>query len=203
MKKSYLILGMLIAVLMSCGDDNSEQEKKENVDTTAKVQTRKQGELKIAFYYQDSVAANFEFFREQDSIITKKQIAYQNELKSKQQKFQNYILTQQQRQESGLLSQNEIMQVQQSIQNQEQQLYEFQETRGAALDKEAVQRMTDINKKIKKFSEDYCNENGIDILLIYADGSQVQFITSEMDLTNEFVAYLNKRQGELADDIQK
>jgi len=202
MRNAYLIICLLATVMVSCGEDSDNIEKKD-VDTTAKVQTRKQGELKIAFYYQDSVASKFDYFRIQDSIITKKQISFQNALKSKQEKFQNYILTQQQRQESGLLSQNEIMQVQQSIENQERELYAFQEQQGSALDNEALQRMTDINKKIKKFSEDYCNENSIDMLLIYAEGSQVQFITPDMDVTTEFVSYLNKRQEELAEDIKK
>ena len=73
---SILIAGTII---VSCG---SKEEKKVD-NTVPSVQPTKIGELKIAFYNQDSLKLNFKYYKEQDAIVTKKQLALQKELESR------------------------------------------------------------------------------------------------------------------------
>ena len=80
------IAGILIAgtMIVSCG---SKEEKKEE-NTVPSVQPTKIGELKIAYYDQDSLKLNFKYYKEQDAIVTKKQIALQKELETRGARIQ-------------------------------------------------------------------------------------------------------------------
>lgn len=197
-KLNVALFAIGILIFTSCG----EKKKEADTDVEAKVEVRNTGDLKMAFYHQDSVAKYFDYFRIEDSLIQKKQMAFQKELEGKQKALQDYIATQEKRRQSGLLSENEVMQVQQNIQNQEMQIYEFQQSRGQKLEEEALKKMEVISTKVKKFSEDFCLENKLDILFVYADGTQIKYITPSMDVTKEFTNYLNKRQSEIEKDIK-
>lgn len=188
-----------LLVLASCGDSKKES----NESTTPKVEVKNVGDLKIAFYNQDSLKVHFDYFREQDSILTKKQLAFQNEAQRRTTELQNYLVKNDERARSGLLSQNEIAQIQQVAQQKESALMQFQQTEGAKLEEEAYNKQEAIGNKIKLFGKKYSEENGIDILMIHADGGQINFINSAMDVTKEFTAYLNQQQKALEKDIKK
>ncbi len=53
------------------------------------------------------------------------------------------------------------------------------------------------------FGEKYSEENGIDIFMIHAEGGQINYINSSMDVTKEFTNYLNEQQKALEKDIKK
>lgn len=200
MKKVLTISAVAcLLVLAACG--GSKEEPKEN--TTPKVETKNVGELKIAYYNQDSLKVHFNYYREQDSIVTKKQLAFQNEVQRRTTELQNYIIKNEERARSGLLSQNEMVQIQQVAQQKEGALMQYQQTEGAKLDEETYNKLEAIGNKIKLFGKKYSEENGIDILMIYADGGQINFINSSMDVTEEFTNYLNEQQKELEKDIKK
>ncbi len=188
-----------VLVLTACGD-NKEAEKE---STTAKVETKNVGDLKIAFYDQDSLKVYFDYYREQDSIVTKKQLSFQNEVQRRTTELQNYLVKNDERARSGLLSQNEILQIQQVAQQKEASLMQYQQTEGAKLEEETYNKLEAIGNKIELFAKKYCEENGIDILMIYAKGGQFNYINSSMDVTKEFTTYLNDQQEQLAEDIKK
>ena len=89
----------------------SDKKEGEVESTTPKVETKNVGDLKIAFYDQDSLKVYFDYYREQDSIVTKKQLGFQNEVQRRTTELQNYLVKNDERARSGLLSQNEILQI--------------------------------------------------------------------------------------------
>ncbi len=198
--KKYLFVGISIAILAACGNDKKNEDKP---DTKSKVESRNAEGLTIAYYDQDSVAKYFDYFKEQDSIISKKQLGFQQAVNVKQKAIEDYIRIQEDNMKRGLLSQNDINSVQQNIQSRQEQLYQFQESEGARIENERMQMMEALSNKMKLFSSDFCDENKIDILLIYAPGGQINFITPEMDVTKEFTAYLNQRQNDLISGKKK
>ncbi|MBL4863123.1 MAG: OmpH family outer membrane protein [Crocinitomicaceae bacterium] len=199
--KYTALFALALIIFTSCGDDSAKKVKEE--DTTAKVEVKNSNGLKIAFYYQDSIARKFNYLRMEDSLLQVQQVAFQNEVKRRSESLQNYVVQQQRKAEGGLLSQNETLLVQQNIQQKEADLMRYQQTRGREIETRAMEKLSVIGKKLKKFSEDYSKENDIDILYIQADGGQLAFINPSMDVTNEFSAYLNKRQSEIESDISK
>jgi Skp family chaperone for outer membrane proteins len=199
--KYLIFIGIALVSLSSCGDSKKEDVAETN--TTAKVESRDGSGLKIAFYNQDSLQIHFKYFREQDSIITKKQLAYQNEIQRRSQDLQNYIIKYEDRAKANLLSQNEAMQMQQAAQQKEQAIMQYQQTEGARLEEETYNKMEVIGNKIEYFATKYSEENGIDLLLVHARGGQFKYIHSSMDVTKEFTEYLNQHQDDLVNDIEK
>lgn len=191
--KQLLLIAAAFVMVTSCGGGDTKKEE----STTPKVESRDTKGLKIAYYDQDTVAKYFVYFREQDSIMTKKQLIFQGELTKRQKALEDYVRMQDQNNQKGLLSQMDLMKVQQNIETRQAALYQYQESEGMKLEQERMEMMDALSAKMKTFSEDFCEENNIDILLIYAPGGQINYISSKMDVTNEFATYLNQRQDEL------
>ena len=180
----------------------SDKKEGEVESTTPKVETKNVGDLKIAFYDQDSLKVYFDYYREQDSIVTKKQLGFQNEVQRRTTELQNYLVKNDERARSGLLSQNEILQIQQVAQQKEASLMQYQQTEGAKLEEEPYNKLEAIGNKIELFAKKYCEENGIDILMIYAKGGQFNYINSSMDVTKEFIQFLNENQEKIEKDLK-
>ncbi|NRA13225.1 MAG: hypothetical protein HRT57_14860, partial [Crocinitomicaceae bacterium] len=72
-----------------------------------------------------------------------------------------------------------------------------QQTRGAEIQQKYGAEMDVLRKKVHQFSTEYCEANNIDILLKRAAGGQFGYIHTSMDVTTEFVAYVNQAQENL------
>lgn len=187
------------AFVASCG---GKEKAKDAENTVPKVEAAKVGELKIAYYDSDSLKKYFDYYREQDSLVTKKQLGFQREIERRSKEYQDFIVRKDGEARSGLLSQNEMAQVQQKMQQMEADLMKFQQERGAQLENETMKKLEEISNKISVMGKQFSEENKIDILLIHGKGGQVNFINPSMDVTKEFIAYLNKRQGEIEKDLK-
>ena len=199
LKKPTFGFVLLASIIISCGDDKKNEKTVEN--TKPNIEVQKIGELKIAYYDQDSMKLNFEYYKEQDKIVTKKQLAFQSSVEKKRKAMEEYYTTYMTRAQNNELSQVEAEGYQKNLQAQEAELMQYQEQEGARIEKETMEKLESIGNKIEKFSKKYCEENGIDILLIYAKGGQFNYINSSMNVTKEFTAYLNQNQNEIKKDL--
>lgn len=195
--KSILFTAALAAVLAACGQKETEKE-----NTTPDVPVIKNG-LKIAYYVQDSLKNGFDYYREQDSITKVKQTKFQKELEKRQRSLQQYIVKNDERAKSGQLSAYEIQSIQQEAQRREQELYQYQQTQGVKIEEETVEILEVLTKRIEAAGKKYCEKHKIDVLLIHGAGGQINFINSSMDVTKEFIAYLNQHQSEIESDLGK
>lgn len=199
MVKKIIICVSCLILVSSCS--NREQVKNENTKTT--VSSRKLGELKIAYYVQDSMKLHFKYYKEQDSIFSKRQLAFQSQIAEKRKQMESYYMNFMKRVQNNELSQVESEGYQRNLQNQEAELIKFQEQEGGKLEQETLKKFEEVSKKIEKFSDDFCNQNNIDLLIIHAPGGQFNYISPEMNVTEEFIAFLNKSQQEIENDIKK
>jgi Skp family chaperone for outer membrane proteins len=195
------IVGILIAgtMIVSCG---SKEEKKEE-NTVPSVQPTKIGELKIAYYDQDSLKLNFKYYKEQDAIVTKKQLALQKELETRGARIQADYNSFMKRAQNNELSQVESEGIQANLQNQQLEFEKYQQEAGARLEKETMDKLETIGNKIDKFSEKYCKLHNIDILMIHAKGGQFNYINPKMNVTKEFTAFLNQNQEQIEKEMGK
>jgi hypothetical protein len=200
--KYLVVIGISFVSFVSCVTKTKKEEAIKNV-APASLEKRDEGGLKICFYNQDSLQIHFKYFREQDSIIVKKQLAYQNKIQRKSQDLQNYIIKYEERAKANLLSQNEAIQMQQAAQQKEQAIMQLQQTEGARLEEETYNKMEVIGNKIEFFAAKYSEENEIDLFLVHARGGQFKYLHSSMDVTKEFTEYLNQHQDDLVDDLEK
>ena len=196
MNKLILAASIFGYILVSCSDD------KPKPSTTPTVEKRDMKGLKIAYYNSDTLKQQFIFFKEQDSIMTAKQKAFESELQRKQQEFEAFITKNEGMMKQGLLSENEQVALSQKAQAMQKQIMDFQQNQGQALEKEAIDKMTVIGNKVEKFAKEFSQKNKIDVLLIHGKGGQIGYIDTGMDVTKEFVNYLNEKQAEIAKELK-
>lgn len=191
MKIKLILTVSLAAVLFACGEKSKEAE-----NTTPNVPTIKNG-LRIAYYVQDSLKNGFDYYREMDSVTKVKQTRFQSELEKKQRALQKYVADKEKLMQSGQLSAFEVQSVQKEAQRREQALYQYQQTEGVKIETETVEILEVLTKRIEAAGKEYCKKHKIDVLLIHGPGGQINFINEKMNVTEEFIAYLNQHQEEI------
>ena len=197
MKKiAYLILCSFL-LSISC---TAESKKVSNVPKVVPYDLKG---LKIVYYSNDSIKENFLFYKQQDAIVTKKQQNFQAELQRRSNEFQEYVQRNSEKEKSGLLSSNEVVQIQQKAQQMEQVILQYQQEQGAKIEEETMKKLEEISKKIEVLGKKFCELNNIDIMLIYGEGGQIKYIKPTMDVTKEFIAFLNENQVSIEKDLKK
>ena len=196
MKPAVFILIALSISLFSCQD--KPKDKKASIP---KVEKRALDGLVIAYYVNDSIKTKFQYYKEQDALVTKKQKVFQAELQRMNKELENYVQRNDEKARSGLLSQNEIAQIQQKAQQMEQSLMQYQQVQGAKIEEETMTKLEAISKKIEVLGKQYCEKHNIDILLIHGEGGQLNYINSSMDITEEFIIFLNENQSKIEKDL--
>ena len=196
MKPSVFILIVLSMSLFSC-----QEKPKDKKASIPKVEKRALDGLVIAYYVNDSIKTKFQYYKEQDALVTKKQKVFQAELQRRTKELENYVQRNDEKARSGLLSQNEIAQIQQKAQQMEQSLMQYQQVQGAKIEEETMTKLEAISKKIEVLGKQYCEKHNIDILLIHGEGGQLNYINSSMDITEEFIIFLNENQSKIEKDL--
>ena len=192
MKKLVTICLSTLLLTAACGE-KSEPKKIENTKPSVPV-IRTDG-LKIAYYDQDSLKLQYEYFVKMEKISLKKQQTIQAQLINKERDLQNYINTNEQLVQQKQLSDMQIQEAQMEVQRRNQELYQMQQTQGAKLENETVTLLTMLAKKIEDAGKKYCETHKIDILLVKSAGSQYNYIHPSMNVTKEFIAFLNQNYG--------
>ena len=198
MKNVLIFLPIILLTILSCNSEVKEVKK----STTPNVPVKDPEGLKIAFYNSDSLKSKYTYFVNQEKIINQQQNSFESEIKKKENDFKNFISRNEKRAQNGELSQNEIGGLQQKAQEMQQNILAFQQNRGAQIEKEAIELMSDISKKVEKYADEFCKTNKIDILLIHGQGGQFGYINEAMEVTNEFINFLNEKQKEIDKDLK-
>jgi outer membrane protein len=186
-------------LLLSCND---AKKKDAEADKTPTVITRYDKSLVIAYYHQDSLKERFDYYKKEDQVITRKQKMFEAEMKRRGKELEDYVRRNDEKARNGLLSQNEIMQIQQKAQTMEQELMQYQQVQAAKIEEESVKKLEAITKKIETLGKMYSEKNNIDILLIHGAGGQLNFINEKMNVTSDFIRFLNENQASIEKDLK-
>lgn len=199
MKISLYII-VLVLILSSC---SNESEKETVLVNPAPVNTLEKDTsgLVIAFYFNDSLKEGFTYYKNIDEDVSRKNLAFQTELKRKTNNLENFVSKKGAEAQQGLLSENEIMKIQEKAQRMEAELMQYQQREGARLEAEVMRKLTDINNKVISFGKKFSEANGIDLLMGYADGGQINYVNPSMDVTRAFIDFLNKEQTRIEEDL--
>ena len=186
-------------LLLSCND---AKKKDSAADKSPTVITRYDKSLVIAYYHQDSLKERFDYYKKEDQVITRKQKLFEAEMKRRGKELEDYVRRNDEKARNGLLSQNEIMQIQQKAQTMEQELMQYQQAQAAKIEEESVKKLEAITKKIETLGKMYSEKNNIDILLIHGAGGQLNFINEKMNVTSDFIRFLNENQANIEKDLK-
>ena len=199
MIKRILFFSLSFSLIFSCNKKNKEK----SINTKPSIPIVRNNGLKIAFYNQDSLKVHFDFYKKMDEQVKKKQLSFQSQLSNQEAELRQFISKNEERAKLGQLSAFEIQSIQQQAQAKEQALYQLQQTKGASLEKETVDLLNVIGKKIEVSGKKYCDKYNIDILMVQSAGSQFNFINPTMEVTNEFIEFLNNEQKTIEKDYSK
>ena len=188
----------LVSLMVSCGDSN---EKQKVVEKPVNLVSQDSTGFIMAFYYNDSIKTGFEYYRKAEASLTAKQTSYQSQIQSKTQKYQNYVTKKQKDIQAGLLSENEMMKVQQKAGEMEQEIVQYQQREGAKLEGDMMKKLEKINKKLEAFGKMFSEKHGIDILMGYSSGQQINYIHPKMNVSGSFIDFLNSEQKKLEEDL--
>jgi acetylglutamate kinase len=81
------------------------------------------------------------------------------------------------------------------------QIMQYQQTEGAKIEELAMKSLETVNKKIEALGKKYCEKHQIDILLMHGAGGQINYINERMDVTTEFVNFLNENQAQIEKEL--
>ena len=205
MKKIFTValLGTSL-VLTSCGDKTETTNTPEVTTTTddtnngvESVVPMNPNGLSIAFYVQDSIVTGFDHYREVDSILQAKQRAFETKLQSEYTRYQEYEAQIQKRIDANEISAFDMENVQREAQRRQQKIAQMEQQEGSALQRESAERTTAIMNKIASAGREFAEANGIDMLLFYQKGGQITYANKAMDVTTEFINFLNKREKDI------
>ena len=199
MKISLYILSLSL-IILSCSNKAEKETQPEQPIPVTTVEKDTSG-LVIAFYFNDSLKEGFTYYKNIDEDVSRKNLAFQTELKRRTVELENFVSKKGAEAQQGLLSENEIMKIQQKAQRMEAELMEYQQKEGAKLEAEVMRKLTDINNKVISFGKIFSEANGIDLLMGYADGGQINYANPSMNVTAAFIDFLNKEQKQIEEDL--
>lgn len=197
---SLIVVGFsLTLIISSCGNNNSQDETNTRDEVT--VEKRNMGNdstgIAMAFYYQDSIATQFRFYREVDSMLKAKELEFQKELERRIRSYQAYEADIQKRMERNEITGYQIEEIQQTAMQKQQAIQLFEQQRGGEIQREIMQYQMALMNKISESGKEFSNSKNIDLLFFYQKGGQITFINNAYDVTADFIDYLNKREDEL------
>ncbi|MEJ6505326.1 MAG: OmpH family outer membrane protein [Crocinitomicaceae bacterium] len=195
-----IIYIFFIGLLFSCSNDPEEAKLSPNSKPTSILEKDTSG-LVIAFYFNDSLKEGFIYYNDIDEEVSRKNLNFQKELQRKSKAYEDFVKKKGAEAQQGFLSENEMMKVQQKAQQLEADIVQYQQREGANLEAEVMQKLTAINNKVKSFGKKFSEANGIDLLMGYADGGQINFINPKMDVTHSFIEFLNKEQKSIEEEL--
>lgn len=185
-----------LSLFVSCGEKPASKK-----DTQPKVESKSLDGLKIAYYSNDSIKKHFDYFVKEEAIIKKKQKAFEAEVERRTKAYEAFITKKDAEARGGLLSQNEIGRVQQRAQEMQSEIMQYQQSEGAKIEEQAMKSLEAVNKKIEAIGKKYCEIHHIDLLLMHGEGGQINFINPNMDVTKEFINYLNENQAQIEKEL--
>lgn len=202
MKQIFLtiILGLSVSLAFTSCNGNKTNVAEENDDY---VLTKKNfggdstSAIAMAFYNQDSIASQFRFYKEIDSLLKSKENEFRKELEKKYRAYQNYEADIQARMERNEITGYQIEEIQKTAMQKQQAIQQFEMQKGEELQRETLQYQMALMNKISEAGKEFSAKRGIDLLFFYQKGGQLTYINDAYDVTDDFIRYLNKRENEL------
>lgn len=186
MKKKFISIAVVATVLLAFNSCNKQQPQVEE-KSTVQVPT----ELKIAYVEVDSIMTQYRFAKEYAEILEKKSQNIQSTLNRKGQELQNAIANFQQKIQQNAYTREQAENIQAGLQKQQNDLQGLQQRLGNEFSAEQDKYNKALHDSIEHFMAAY-NKDKKYSLIISKSGDNLLHADKAFDITNEFIAGLNK-----------
>nr|WP_246205935.1 OmpH family outer membrane protein [Fulvivirga aurantia] len=180
---------MLVAVgvLFYMQFNPSEQEKSEEGILNS-------AEYAVAYINSDSVLKNYEYFDELQKELQEKskklEAEYQNRAQGLQKEVNDY------QRNINNLTIGQAKALEEDLMKKQQNLRMYQESLSQELLKEENRVSQELYNRVTKFLQDYSEQNGLQLVVKYNQGSDVLYASDSMNITSDVINGLNKAYKE-------
>jgi outer membrane protein len=145
--------------------------------------------FRIAYFDIDSLQEHYQYFKDVSNDMKSKENAIASELSGMQATYQKKIREWQQK--GPNMSQSEGEAAQREYAQMQQRYEQRQATLDQDLQKQKMEMMTDVRKKIETYLSDYNKTKGYAFILSYEPGFMLYYKDSTFDITNDVIKGLN------------
>jgi outer membrane protein len=145
--------------------------------------------FRIAYFDIDSLQEHYQYFKDVSNDMKSKENAMASELSGMQATYQKKIREWQQK--GPNMSQSEGEAAQREYAQMQQRYEQRQATLDQDLQKQKMEMMTDVRKKIETYLSDYNKTKGYAFILSYEPGFMLYYKDSTFDITNDVIKGLN------------
>jgi outer membrane protein len=147
--------------------------------------------FKIAYFEMDSVEQQYQYIKEVQGLLKKKEQSITSELGSMRSGYANRVQqlqaqAPQMSQQDGERAQAEITQMERNLQQREAKLAQ-------ELQEQQFKLMQDINKKIEDFLTEYNKTKGYSYIFSRQSGDFIYFKDTTLNITNDLIKGLNEQ----------
>jgi len=192
-------VGLTIAVT-SCNNAPAVETAESGDDTVTISKSMSNDSLTgtvIAYYIQDSISKGFNFYREIDSILKSQEKAFEISLRGKYESYQKFEDNVRRKMEANEITGMQLDELQREAVAKQEAIANYERQRGGELQQESMEYTNVLMNKISAAGREFAQERGIDLLFFYQKGGQINYISDAMDVTQQFINFLNKREDEL------
>lgn len=197
MIKHFLIVGIVSAVLASCGGGETKKE-----DTPLNVEVKSVGELTIGYYEQDSIAVQFDFYKNTQKSLEDKKKKIDAKIAIQQKAYESAAIALQSGMQNNVLSQNQAEAYQMKMARAEQEVMQIQQNEMVPFEEESFKANEVLMNKIDSYSKEFAKKHKLKLFLVRAKGGQIGYVDTEFDKTKEFIEFMNKKEKELEEDAK-
>lgn len=191
--KRILFVGALALTFAACKNDKKTTADASKSDVKREIKPI-EGAPKMAFYVLDSVAETFEVYKKETAIFEKEGLALQNQLTSMQKEYERLYTAYETGARQQTLTPNQAASYEQNIGAIQQKMAVFQQDKMAKFQQRQMDATTAIQNKISMYSKEFSEANGIDMFFMGGTGSPLVFGNPALDVTKEFVDYMNAEE---------
>lgn len=185
-----LITGIVLA---ACGGN-----KKGTEDNQSAIETPvfRDG-LKIGYYNQDTLNEQYKLIdainKEMEGQLRQMSSGFEAKVKN----FENWARGYEDKIKNNLLISSEIQKFQEQFQQRQMELAQEEQNLQMRMQQIQNDNLMKAFNRIEDFTRRYAEENGYNLILQYAKGGQVMYISPDMDITADILKGLNAEFDEL------
>jgi outer membrane protein len=168
---------------------NAAKTQEEQISTLA--EKVKEGTANIAFISSDRLMENYELAKKMREEFDQEQTRLENDLARRQRGFQSEVEKFQRDIQAGSISMDRAQAKEQELMQQQQELYQLNESFSNRLMQKEVEMNSELLEKITEFLTRYNEAHGYDYILGFSRGGGILYASQQHDITNDVLEKLN------------
>lgn len=168
---------------------NASKTQEEQISTLA--EKVKEGTANIAFISSDRLMENYELAKKMREEFDQEQTRLENDLARRQRGFQSEVEKFQRDIQAGTISMDRAQAKEQELMQQQQELYQLNESFTNRLMQKEVEMNAKLLEKITEFLTRYNEAHGYDYILGFSRGGGILYASQQHDITDDVLEKLN------------